>query len=52
MVLLRHAHKVYTDSALYGGAAPVVRVPADAVSPDSPSPAVPVATPPPESPAA
>ena len=50
MVLLRHAHKVYTDSALYGGVAPVARVPADAVSPDSPSPAVPVATPAPASP--
>jgi predicted PurR-regulated permease PerM len=50
MVLLRHAHKVYTDSAMYGGAAPVGRVPADAVSPDSPSPAVPVATPAPAKP--
>jgi predicted PurR-regulated permease PerM len=42
MVLLRYAHKRYTDSALYG-AAPAARVPEDAVSPDSPSPAVPVA---------
>jgi predicted PurR-regulated permease PerM len=48
MVLLRHAHKDYTDSALYGAApaTPAMRVPDDAVSPDSPSPAVPVATPP------
>ncbi|MGH8030462.1 MAG: AI-2E family transporter [Arenimonas sp.] len=48
MVLLRYAHKRYTDSALYGAAPakPVSGVPADAVSPDSPSPAVPVATPP------
>ena len=46
MVLLRYAHKRYTDSALYGKApaAPASLVPADAVSPDSPSPAVPVAT--------
>jgi predicted PurR-regulated permease PerM len=54
MVLLRHAHKVYTDSALYGAAPalPATRVPEDAVSPDSPSPAVPVATPPaPQAPA-
>jgi predicted PurR-regulated permease PerM len=44
MVLLRHAHKVYTDSKLYGAApAPV---PVAAVPPDSLSPAVPVATPP------
>jgi predicted PurR-regulated permease PerM len=43
MVLLRHGHKVYTDSALYGAPATAVAaaVPADAVSPDSPSPAVP-----------
>jgi predicted PurR-regulated permease PerM len=48
MVLLRHAHKVYTDSALYGAAAPAAipsAVPADAVAPDSPSPAVPVPNP-------
>jgi predicted PurR-regulated permease PerM len=50
MVLLRHAHKVYTDSALYGGAGPATasRVPADAVAPDSPSPAVPVPSPAPD----
>jgi predicted PurR-regulated permease PerM len=51
MVLLRHAHKVYTDSALYG-ATTTGQVPAAAVPPDSLSPATPVATPPPESPAA
>jgi predicted PurR-regulated permease PerM len=42
MVLLRYAHKRYTDSEMYGGAVPV---PVAAVPPDSLSPATPVATP-------
>ena len=49
MVLLRYAHRRYTESGLYGAEAPAAvpaGIPADAMPADSPSPAVPVPTPP------